>query len=77
MPKLSAQLANLQLLFLLEALARHLNPIVRRASAKTLTLICDPIAIPTLLEGFLHEEDKELKKSSVYPCFPCRAVGNW
>ena len=50
--------------FLLEALARHPNPVVRRASAKTLTLICDPIALPTLLESFLHDEDTVVNGSS-------------
>ena len=47
--------------FLMEALAHHPNPVVRRASAKTLTLIYAPIALPTLLEAFLHDEDKKLK----------------
>jgi len=44
--------------FLLEALAHHPNPVVRRASAKTLTLICEAIARTTLLEAFLHDEDQ-------------------
>ena len=44
--------------FLLEALAHHPNPVVRRASAKTLTLICEAIARSTLLEAFLHDEDQ-------------------
>ena len=44
--------------FLLEALAHHRNPVVRRASAKTLTLICEAIAPTTLLEAFLHDEDR-------------------
>ncbi|UNU23133.1 HEAT repeat domain-containing protein [Microcoleus vaginatus] len=35
--------------FLLEALAHHPNPVVRRASAKTLTLICEDLARTTLL----------------------------
>ena len=43
--------------FLLEALAHHLNPVVPRASAKTLTLICEDLARTTLLEAFLHDED--------------------
>jgi len=38
--------------FLREALAHHRNPVVRRASAKTWTLICDAIARTTLLEAF-------------------------
>ena len=44
--------------FLLEALAHHPNPVVRRASAKTLTLICEAIARTTLLEAFLYDEDR-------------------
>jgi len=44
--------------FLLEALAHHRNPIVRRASAKTLTLICEDLARTTLLEAFLQDEDQ-------------------
>ncbi|MBD1887619.1 HEAT repeat domain-containing protein [Microcoleus vaginatus] len=44
--------------FLLEALAHHRNPVVRRASAKTLTLICEDLARTTLLEAFLHDEDQ-------------------
>jgi bilin biosynthesis protein len=51
--------------FLLEALANHPNPVVRRASAKTLTLIADPIAIPTLVNAFLNDEDTVVKGSSV------------
>ncbi|MBE9093827.1 HEAT repeat domain-containing protein [Tychonema sp. LEGE 07203] len=43
--------------FLVEALANHPNPVVRRASAKTLTLIGDPAALESLLEAFLHDED--------------------
>ena len=44
--------------FLLEALAHHRNPVVRTASAKTLTLVCEAIARTTLLEAFLHDEDR-------------------
>ncbi len=51
--------------FLLEALARHPNPVVRRASAKTLTLIADPKAIPTLIDALLNDEDTVVKGSSV------------
>jgi hypothetical protein len=43
---------------LLEALAHHPKPVVRTASAKTLTLICETIARTTLLEAFLHDEDR-------------------
>ena len=44
--------------FLLEDLAHHRNPVVRTASAKTLTLICEAIARTTLLEAFLHDDDR-------------------
>jgi len=44
--------------FLVEALAHHPNPVVRRASAKTLTLICEAIVRTTLLEAFLQDEDR-------------------
>lgn len=50
--------------FLLEALSNCPNPVVRRAAAKTLTLIADPTAIPTLLEAFLTDEDTVVKGSS-------------
>lgn len=42
---------------LLTGLASHENPVVRRACAKTITLIKDPKAIPTLVEALLHDED--------------------
>ncbi|PSB02397.1 HEAT repeat domain-containing protein [Merismopedia glauca] len=50
--------------FLLQALKSHTNPVVRRAAAKTLTLIADPTAIPILLEAFLTDEDTVVKGSS-------------
>ncbi|MEG4329062.1 hypothetical protein Q5688_27605 [Microcoleus sp. herbarium5] len=31
---------------------------MRKTSAKTLTLICEAIARTTLLEAFLHDEDR-------------------
>jgi len=51
--------------FLLEALANHANVVVRRASAKTLTLIADPEAVPNLLHAFLNDEDTVVQGSSV------------
>lgn len=51
--------------FLLEALANHTNVVVRRAAAKTLTLIADPVAVPHLLHAFLHDEDTVVQGSSV------------
>ncbi len=50
--------------FLLSALANHSNPVVRRASAKTLTLIADPQAIPNLIEALLKDEDTVVKGSA-------------
>jgi bilin biosynthesis protein len=50
---------------LLKALAEHPNPVVRRAVAKTLTLIGDPAAVPGLVEAVLHDEDTVVKSSSV------------
>jgi bilin biosynthesis protein len=51
--------------FLLEALLKHGNPVVRRASAKTLTLIADPKTIPPLVQALLHDEDTVVKGSAV------------
>ncbi|MDJ0621205.1 MAG: HEAT repeat domain-containing protein [Calothrix sp. MO_192.B10] len=50
---------------LLEALTNHPNPVVRRACAKTLTLIADPKAIPTLVHAFLNDQDTVVQGSSV------------
>jgi bilin biosynthesis protein len=50
--------------FLLQALKSHTNPVVRRAAAKTLTLIADPASIPILLDAFLTDEDTVVKGSS-------------
>ena len=51
--------------FLLEALANHPNPVVRRASAKTLTLIADPVAVPNLVYSLLHDEDQVVQGSCI------------
>ncbi|WP_223265284.1 HEAT repeat domain-containing protein [Nostoc sp. 'Peltigera membranacea cyanobiont' 210A] len=50
---------------LMEAVANHPNPVVRRGSAKTLTLIADPIAVPILVNALLNDEDMVVKTSSV------------
>ncbi len=50
--------------FLLAALSNHTNVVVRRAAAKTLTLIADPAAVPTLLNAFLHDEDTVVQGSA-------------
>lgn len=50
--------------FLVRALANHANVVVRRAAAKTLTIIADPAAIPTLLHSFINDEDTVVKGSS-------------
>lgn len=49
---------------LVEALANHPNPVIRRAAAKTLTLIADPTAVPTLLDALLNDEDTVVKASA-------------
>lgn len=51
--------------FLLNALSRHHNVVVRRAAAKTLTLIADPRAVPQLIQSLLNDEDTVVKGSSV------------
>lgn len=51
--------------FLLEALANHPNAVVRRACAKTLTLIADPIAVPNLVYALLHDEDTVVQGSCI------------
>jgi bilin biosynthesis protein len=51
--------------FLVVALANHPNVVVRRAAAKTLTLIADTAAIPTLIDSLLTDEDTVVKGSSV------------
>ncbi|MBE9066353.1 HEAT repeat domain-containing protein [Leptolyngbya cf. ectocarpi LEGE 11479] len=50
---------------LVAALAHHPNEVVRRACAKTLTLIADPAAIPTLVNSFLNDTDTVVQGSSV------------
>ena len=50
--------------FLVEALQQHENVVVRRAAAKTLTLIADPSAVAPLLKAFLTDEDTVVKGSS-------------
>ena len=51
--------------FLQEALSHHANPVVRRAAAKTLTLIANPSSIPTLLQALFNDDDTVVKGSSV------------
>lgn len=50
--------------FLQAALSHHANVVVRRAAAKTLTLIADPNAVPTLLHAFLNDADTVVRSSS-------------
>jgi len=50
--------------FLVEALAHHGDVVVRRAAAKTLTLIADPAAVPDLVHSFLNDPDTVVKGSS-------------
>ena len=51
--------------FLIAALLNHENPVVRRASAKTLTLIADPKTVAPLVQALLHDEDTVVKGSAV------------
>lgn len=51
--------------FLLTALASHPDVVVRRAAAKTLTLLADAAAVPHLIYSLLHDEDTVVKGSSV------------
>jgi bilin biosynthesis protein len=51
--------------FLVEALLHHDDPVVRRASAKTLTLIADPETVSPLVHALLNDEDTVVKGSSV------------
>lgn len=50
--------------FLVEALANHADVVVRRAAAKTLTIIADPAAVPNLLHSFLNDQDTVVRGSS-------------
>jgi bilin biosynthesis protein len=51
--------------FLVEALLNHENVVVRRAAAKTITLIEDPAAIEPLMQALLNDDDIVVKGSSV------------
>ena len=50
--------------FLLEALAHHPNPVVRRSAAKGLAKIDEPAAIPSLIDAMLKDEDQVVKGSA-------------
>ena len=50
--------------FLIEALTNDQNATVRRAAAKTMTIIADPIAVPTLINSFLNDPDTVVRSSS-------------
>ncbi|OLT62327.1 HEAT repeat domain-containing protein [Moorena bouillonii] len=50
--------------FLLEALANHPNPVVRRSCGKALAKIRDPQAVPTLINALLNDEDTVVKSSA-------------
>ena len=51
--------------FLLDALANHSNVVVRRAAAKTLTLIGDPTTVPNLIYALLNDDDTVVKGSAI------------
>ena len=50
--------------YLLKALRGHGDVVVRRAAAKTLTIIADPEAVPALVQAFLHDADTVVKGSA-------------
>ena len=50
---------------LVDALLNHLNPVVRRAAGKTLTLIGDTSTVPSLLHALLNDQDTVVKGSAV------------
>ena len=50
---------------LVDGLANHENPVVRRACAKTMTLIADRETIPTLVNSLLHDDDTVVQGSVV------------
>jgi len=60
-----AEIGEITTPFLLDALANHPNVVVRRAAAKTITLIADPTAVPHLIHSLLNDEDTVVKGSSV------------
>ena len=60
-----AEIGEVATPFLLDALGNHVNPVVRRAAGKTLTLIGDPTAVPNLIYALLNDEDTVVKGSSI------------
>ena len=48
----------------MDALEHHANPVVRRASGKTIALIADPVTIPVLIRALLYDEDTVVKGSA-------------
>ena len=50
---------------LIDGLAHHKNETVRRACAKTMTLIADRVTIPTLVHSLLHDDDTVVRGSVV------------
>lgn len=50
---------------LIDALLNHSNVVIRRAAAKTLTLIGEPHAIPHLIYALLNDEDTVVQGSSM------------
>lgn len=51
--------------FLLDGLANHDNPVVRRAAAKTLMLLANPVTVPNLIHALTHDDDTVVRGSSV------------
>ena len=60
-----AEIGDPTLPFLLDGLANHENPVVRRASAKTLMLLASPVTVSNLIHALIHDDDTVVKGSSV------------
>jgi bilin biosynthesis protein len=50
--------------FLVDVLTHDSDVVVRRAAAKTLTILADPLAVKPLLHAFLNDEDTVVKGSA-------------
>ena len=50
--------------FLLEAIANHPNPVVRRSCGKGLAKIGDPQEVPVLVRTLLYDEDTVARSSA-------------
>ncbi len=60
-----AEIGDPTIPFLLDGLANHDNPVVRRAAAKTLMLLANPVTVPDLIYALTHDDDTVVRGSSV------------